>query len=407
MSPCATSSSRFRRCGKLALCLAALACRGQQFEHRGFVEAIFTGYPQEAANDSGRAIGAWLLRYEPAYNAGRGLRFAASLDVRTDTHRQVERSLRLSWLDRERRRPAFAVRRLSAIYNRGRLRVEAGRQLIRWGKTDILNPTDRFAPRDYLNVVDWDFLGIAAARLTYGGQPDTLDLVWAPLFTPSRVPLLNQRWAPAPAGVVLRDSGASHPGGSQFGARWNHVGRTVEYALAFYEGFNNLPLFRSPALSRYYPQMRMYGGDAALPLRAVSIKAEAAYFTSSDPTADEYALYVVQLERQTGEWFLVGGYAGQVVTGRRAFLDFAPDRGLARAFVGRAGYTIDTNRSVAVETAVRQNGKGIWAKLEYTQAFGQHWRATAGLALMRGSESDFLGRYRRNSHGILAVRYSF
>ena len=31
--------------------------------------------------------------------------------------------------------------------------MEAGKQLIRWGKTDILNPTDRFAPRDFLTVL--------------------------------------------------------------------------------------------------------------------------------------------------------------------------------------------------------------------------------------------------------------
>ena len=39
--------------------------------------------------------------------------------------------------------------------------AEFGRQIIRWGKTDILTPTDRFAPRDYLSsVVDSDFLGV-------------------------------------------------------------------------------------------------------------------------------------------------------------------------------------------------------------------------------------------------------
>jgi len=56
---------------------------------------------------------------------------------------------------------------------------------------------------------------------------------------------------------------------------------------------------------------------------------------------------------------------------------------------------------------VRQNGKGVWAKLEYSQAFGQHWRATAGFGLIRGEADDFLGQYRRNSHIILMARYSF
>ena len=53
------------------------------------------------------------------------------------------------------------------------------------------------------------------------------------------------------------------------------------------------------------------------------------------PPPDEYVLYVVQLERQTGEWVIVAGYAGEAVTTqRRRHLAFAPDRGLTRSIVG-------------------------------------------------------------------------
>jgi hypothetical protein len=137
------------------------------------------------------------------------------------------------------------------------------------------------------------------------------------------------------------------------------------------------------------------------------VKTEAAYFTSRTRTADEYFQYVIQLERQSGEWSFVGGYAGEHVTEKRTPLDFAPDRGLARAFLGRAGYTIDANRSVALEAAIRQNGEGVWVRAEYSQLLGQHWRATAAFSLIRGNEDDFLGQYRRNSHLSLAFRYSF
>jgi hypothetical protein len=68
---------------------------------------------------------------------------------------------------------------------------------------------------------------------------------------------------------------------------------------------------------------------------------------------------------------------------------------------------VDVNRSLAFEAVVRQNGDGAYLKAEYSQAVGQHWRATAGFALLRGDAADFLGRYRRNSHAILALRYSF
>ena len=402
--------------GLAALLWAALAW-GQDFSQRGFLEMRLTGYPQAAPSDRARAVAAALLRYEASYRITPGWRASAGVDARSDTHHEVERRWALGWQDRERQRPAFTVRRASLLYSRAPVTLELGKQFIRWGKADILNPTDRFAPRDFLAVVDNDFLAVTAARLALGAQTDTLELVFAPRFTPSRIPLVNQRWAPLPEGLEVREAAPRYPGGPQFGARWNHVGAGLEYSLCFYEGYNHLPLFEGrlsglaprPRLEaqRFYPKLRMYGADAAAALGWVTLKGEAAWFRAPAGQADEYLLYVVQLERQAGEWFLVGGYAGQKVTRAGWGPGFAPDRGLARALLGRAGYTIDANRSLALETAVRQNGDGLWLKFEYSQALGQHWRVTAAWTLIRGTASDFLGQYRRNSHAALTLRYSF
>ena len=395
--------------------LAATSAAAQNFTQRGFLETIGFFYPQAALNDSGYVVGDALLRYEPSYKLAPGLQIWAGFDARTDTHRMTERSFGLSWWDRNRLRPAFAVRRMGAIYTRGKFTAELGKQNIRWGKTDVLNPTDRFAPRDFINVVDSEFLGVTAARVIYGGQSDTIDLVFEPRLTPSRVPLLNQRWAVLPPGLPIAEQKPDFPGGAQFGARWNHIGRIAEYSLSFYNGFDHLPLYRaaldpvSPRVitQRFYPQMRMYGGDLAAPLPLVTLKAEAAYFSSATPESDEYILYVLQLERQAGEWSFIGGYAGQVITEHGTAISYSPVRGATQAFVARAGYTLDTNRSVALETIIRQNGDGIFIKPEYSQAIGQHWRVTVGFALIRGSDDDFLGQYYRNSHVVLRFRYSF
>ncbi|HUI82233.1 MAG TPA: hypothetical protein VLY24_30130 [Bryobacteraceae bacterium] len=387
---------------------------GQAFTQRGFLETDFIGYPQTAPNDSGQAIGEALFRYEAFYKLNSAWQFAGGIDARADTHRQVDRAWEISWDDRERRRPAFGVRQLNATYSKKKLTVVLGKQFIRWGKADILNPTDRFAPQDYLTVVDSDFLGITAARATYGGQSNTVDVVWAPLFTPSRIPLLDQRWSNLPPGIALTELRPSFPGGSQFGARWNHIGAVAEYSLSFYDGHNNLPVFNfqepeplTVDVERYYPQMRMYGGDAAVPLSLLTLKAEAAYFTSTTAASDEYVLYVVQLERQSGEWSFVGGYTGEALTRHGSTPFYSPERGFARAVTGLAGYTIDTNRSLTFEGVVRQNGQGVFLEAKYSQAWGQHWRATAGIAWIHGADSDFLGQYHRNSYGILGLRYSF
>jgi predicted component of type VI protein secretion system len=104
---------------------------------------------------------------------------------------------------------------------------------------------------------------------------------------------------------------------------------------------------------------------------------------------------------------LRGGYAGEAVTRAGTSLVFAPDRGLSRAVVARASYTLDPNRSVAFEGAARQNGRGVYIKAEYSQARGQHWRAIIAVVAIGGHADDFLGQYHRNSNATLTLRYRF
>jgi hypothetical protein len=421
-------------CFALAILLVcSREAAGQSFTQRGFVDGRTYLYPQEAPNDDTQAVLDVLAREEAFFKPAPWIQFAGGLDLRANSHDQVEDSWRLDFTDRTVQRPRLSVRRLSAIFTRGKLTLDAGKQFIRWGKTDIVTPTDRFAPRDFLNVFDNELLAVTGGRGTVQAGSDTFDVVWVPRLTPSRVPLLNQRWTvlpPAAVGVTIVDVGAPLPEGSQTGLRWSHVGAGFEVSASFFDGFNHLPNFVTDVqtapplirLARVYPGIRTYGGDAAIPLRWFTVKGEAAYFTSTTGSTasttstvsngatantDEYVLYVVQVERQSGEWVFVGGYAGEAVTKRVAALTFAPDRGLTHSIVARGSYMIDPNRNVAFETAVRENGAGVYAKGEYSQARGQHWRATIAGVLLAGEEDDFLGQYHRNSHVSVALRYSF
>jgi hypothetical protein len=197
------------------LLLGAVRLDAQSVSQRGFAEGRLFFYPQTTAADTAQAVGEALLRYEPTVRPTSWLRIAGGFDARFDTHDQVERTWQLDWSDQGVQRPALSVRRLSAAVNRGPLSLEVGKQFIRWGKADVLNPTDRFAPRDYLTVVDNDFLGVTGARAIYESESETVDLVWVPRFTPSRTPLLKQRWTVLPPLLAehffIADHGAVFP----------------------------------------------------------------------------------------------------------------------------------------------------------------------------------------------------
>ena len=151
--------------------------------------------------------------------------------------------------------------------------------------------------------------------------------------------------------------------------------------------------------------MRMYGADLAVPLKWLTFKGESAYFTSRTPNADEYALYVVQLGRETPRYAFSAGYAGENVTAKRTQLKFAPDRGLAASLPGPGNYNIDAKRGVSFETAARANGLvdeiGVLGKV------GTELQRIGGFHAASRGPTDFLGQYRRNSFFNLALRYSF
>lgn len=389
----------------------------QVASQRGFVDARGTLFPQDSPNDGTNLVGDLLVREEVLFKPSPSVQFTVGLDARANSHDQVETSFRLDFRDRGMLRPRLSLRRLSATVHRGPITVDVGKQFIRWGKADIITPTDSFAPRDYLSVIDSEFLPVTGVRAVVQLGANAIDAVWVPLFTPSRTPLVDQRWSVVPAAfvrVVTLADGAI-PNSSQAGIRWSHTGSGYELSASFFDGLDHRPTLvvrpnaslDSLEMAKAYPRLKTYGADGAVPTLWFTIKGEAAYVTSLAPGSDEYVLYVLQLERQSGEWALVGGYAGEIVTRRRGQLSFAPDRGLARSLVGRVSYTIDGNRSWAVETAIRQNGHGVFAKTEYSHGRGQHWRATATAAVIAGRADDFLGQFSRNSYGTLGLRYSF
>lgn len=400
------------------VCTAVFLAHAQEFSQRGFVAVGGNVYPQTFPIDSTQAIGGVLAHYEPKWRPRPWLAFHASFEVGMDSHQQFARNLHFDWEDRSLQRAPLSIRELAAVFTTADFTITVGKQFIRWGGADFLNPTDRFAPSDLLNLADQEILPVTAARITYTRGDNTFNAVWQPEFTPARIPLVEQRWTFLPPTYYFfatQDQGSTFPGRSSFGARWSHTGASCEYSLSFYDGFNYFPNFDvqiNPAASRLtysrtYPSLRLYGGDFTVPLSRFTFKTEAAYYTSSTKNQDEYVLYLVELERQIRETHITLGYAGEVVTAHGNALQYLGERGFARGVISHVLYTIDPSRSLRLDAFIREDGASSIVNPAYSQSFGNHWRATVGFAWLRGEVHDFLGQYHRNSFVKTELRYSF
>ena len=165
----------------------------------------------------------------------------------------------------------------------------SGQTVHSFGQDDSLSPRSLRA-RDFIEVTNR--VPPSLATLVYEASGHTLDLVWIPWFTPSRAPLPGSRWFPVqeiPDLPPLTFGAADFPGGSQLGARWSFVTDRYEFSLSIYDGFNHLPTVLPEIrvdpvrveLLRVYPNMRMYGGDVVIPVRADD-QGEAGYSNAND-----------------------------------------------------------------------------------------------------------------------------
>jgi hypothetical protein len=400
------------------VCSTALLVHAQGFSQRGFVEIGGSFYPQTFPIDPTRGIGGILVQYEPKWRPKPWFTLSGSFDVYMASHQQVAPGLHFDWQDRLLQRSTFSVRELAAVFTKAHFTITLGKQFIRWGEADFLNPTDQFAPTDLLNLVDQEVLPVTAVRVRYGRGNNNFNFVWQPGFTPARIPLVNQRWTFLPPAYYyydVIDKGSMLPGRSSFGIRWGHSAARYEYSLSYYNGFNCFPDFNDHVeaavsrvtFSRVYPTLRLYGGDLTVPLSQFTFKAEGAYYTSSTKNQDEYVLYLLQVERQIHELWVMFGYVGEVVTAQGDALQYPGQRGFARGFISNLFYTIDSNRTLTLDMFIRQNGASSLVIPAYSQSLREHWRATVGFAWLRGEPSDFLGQYHRNSFVSAGLRYSF
>ena len=379
--------------GKLARALVPAILCAQNFNQRGFIETDLRCIPKPrrmtAASRRRQPVSLRSVLQGAALAAiGRLLRRPLRHARRSGTHAHLD------WQDRSLQRPALSLREFNATITKGKLTAEFGKQFIRWGKADILNPTDRFAPKDFLTVTDPDFLAVLAARVTYDTGTDSFDFVWQPRFTPSRTPLINERWTVLPQaveGIALVDLGSEFPGRSAFGARWNHIGSGYEFSASFYDGFNSLPVFQG-ALERIGNRDRLCShlSGAAIVWRRCGLAAALVHSQNRSSllhVARSPARRVrdlrLQFERQIKELSIVAGYAGDAITARTPTLQFSPELGFARAILAHAQYTIDSNRSVPwMQRCARTGGEvGCAPNIPRpSDSIGAPRRATVGFA---------------------------
>lgn len=228
----------------------------------------------------------------------------------SDRDSRTQITLREAWLGRK----------------QGASSARLGWQIVNWGRTDVLNPTDNVVARDYTRLVDRDGdqkLGlpmlVVQQRLA---ATTTVQALWQPLFRASRVPLPAQ-----PSARYVDDHPDTSPGSG--GLRIESTGELLSGSLSCFRGPAKLPnlalttaSITAGVLRLDHPHTDVIGADAEVLLGAWVVRGESAWTrvrgAGRDPLASrESALdTVIGIERsfgQTsafvqGEWKFIPGW---------------------------------------------------------------------------------------------------
>lgn len=184
------------------------------------------------------------------------------------------------------------------------LDLRIGRQIIKWGTADALNPTNNLSPDDLEDIYNFGAqLGTNAVNATYYLGDASLNVAYIPVFTPATLPSGDFAQAFAgqlevPEGLVLRSfedtiilPESKMSTSSQYAARFSTSLRGHDISISYFNGRDDLPLLNKMDISPVdamgtidittelvYPEIQVIGADYAGSIRDIGLWAEGALF---------------------------------------------------------------------------------------------------------------------------------
>ena len=194
----------------------------------------------------------------------------------------------------------FSLGELWADYTSSFWGVRIGRQKVAWGKADGIDITNVICPSNMSSITamasEDSKLPIDVIRLSFSGNQFTADAYWIPFFTPTALP------AEKVAGVPIEKPELAIWNG-EYGLKLSGYFPLLDLSLYGFYGWEDTPLISAvpvvpelveggegqPSIRIFgkYKHMTMAGIDAAIPIKEVVLRTEAAFFPQRYFTIDE------------------------------------------------------------------------------------------------------------------------
>ena len=371
-----------------------------QLSQLGVTGSFRTGYwSSNRLYDDVSGVGtasAW-LKLEKKLNNGVGLfaeGYSAREDFRTDGNTRS------------------SMREMYVETRQGDLDFRVGRQIIAWGRTDRLNPTDNLTPRDARLMaadIDEDRFGSLAAKASWNlTANDSLTLVLLPEFQANKsyskytevIPTANNQWA----------------------IKYDQSGKAIDWSVSYYDGYDLSPDLSASYVYEHY-WTKVLGMDIATTIGSNRFALESAYTQTQDMNGtNEYIknpfLYtVIGVEHDFGNNTSgivqifnrhVYNYTTPTAAGLyHAIFSSQLDRNqdgisirIAKKWLNE---TLETE--LAGSTLLERNGYSLRPRVTYL--WSDSIKLLAGYEYYEGNSNTYYGYLKKNNTLFMELRYFY
>ncbi|MBN1664329.1 MAG: hypothetical protein JW943_12075 [Deltaproteobacteria bacterium] len=356
--------------------------------------------------------------------------------------------------------PFLEFKELYGAYSNDVLEIRAGIQRFSWGRLDEYPVNDLLNPWDYTQVARKSLedkkIGIPSLSVRLAEEHFNMELVWAPLLVPYRLPLPTERWSGfteiAPSAdrhrveILTREPDLpprTLENGS-IGLRLSGTG-AVDWGVTLFHGYDPRPVFKAtelvisqvsdkilvdPGGVPDFHKMSSIGIDAATDKGNVSLRAEAAYAvgryfnTKSElwgyPSGFAFGVHKLNpvehksdsMEYGIGVDYRLFEDCILTMQAQQALIVDRPDTLYDRKFEtviwanlknGFLNQKVETNLNLVYNP---EHGSAM-ARADAWYAFTDAWKAGVTAAAFRGPAESLFGRYSKNNQVELEIIFSY
>ena len=305
-----------------------------------------------------------------------------------------------------------SMREMYVETRQGDLDFRVGRQIIAWGRTDRLNPTDNLTPRDARLMaadIDEDRFGSLAAKASWNlTANDSLTLVLLPEFQANKsyskytevIPTANNQWA----------------------IKYDQSGKAIDWSVSYYDGYDLSPDLSASYVYEHY-RTKVLGMDIATTIGSNRFALESAYTQTQDMNGtNEYIknpfLYtVIGVEHDFGNNTSgivqifnrhVYNYTTPTAAGLyHAIFSSQLDRNqdgisirIAKKWLNE---TLETE--LAGSTLLERNGYSLRPRVTYL--WSDSIKLLAGYEYYEGNSNTYYGYLKKNNTLFMELRYFY